>query len=96
VEYSDSASVSCPELKRLRELFHDAWGAFKQADEAMHQGVGVTTKENFAGLTDAWDRARLAFETAATALESHHATHGGSSQRNSGILIHRGHGTGTA
>jgi hypothetical protein len=81
VEYSDSASVSCPELKRLRELFHDAWAAFKQADEAMHQGVGVTTKENFAGLTDTWDRARLAFETAATAFESHHATHGCSSQR---------------
>jgi hypothetical protein len=96
VEYSDSASASCPELKRLRESFHDAWYAFKQADEAMHQGVDVTTKENFAGLTDAWDRARLAFETATTALESHQATHGCSSQRSPGILIHRGHGSGRA
>jgi len=96
VEYSDSASFSCPELKRLRELYHDAWAAFRQADEAMHQGVGVTTKENSAGLTAAWDRARLAYETAAAALESHQATHGCSSQRNPGTLIHRGRGSGRA
>jgi hypothetical protein len=94
VEFSDSAS--CPELKRLRELFRDASAAFKQADEAVHQGVGVTHKEEYAALTDAWERTRLALETAATALESHQATHGCSSQRSPGILIHRGHGSGTA
>ena len=71
----DSPALICAELKRLREVFSDALTAFKQADQAMLLRVGVTSKEEYAALSDVWDRTLLALESAAAALESHQATH---------------------
>ena len=45
------------------------------ADQAVLLRVGVTNKEEYAALSDVWDAARLALETAAAALEGHQAMH---------------------
>ena len=71
----DSPAPICTELNRLREVFSDAQTAFRQADQAMQLRIGVTSKVEYAALSDVWERTLLALETAATALESHQATH---------------------
>ena len=71
----DSPAPICTELKRLREVFSDAQTAFRQADQAMQLRIGVTSKAEYAALSDVWERTLLALETAAAALESHQATH---------------------
>jgi len=71
----DSPALICTELQRLRDVFSGAMTAFKDADQAVLLRVGVTNREEYAALSDVWDAARLALETAAAALEGHQAMH---------------------
>jgi hypothetical protein len=71
IERTDEPALFCTELTHLREIFRDAMTAFKQADEAMLNGIGVTDRLVYAALSEAWHAAQRASETAEAALYSH-------------------------